>query len=228
MIACAQCSAKNDLGRVFCTSCGAKLELKALTSETIPVTVSLGGTGKVFALLMVAILLLAILIVGLCMVPDRTPLGKEGTQDAGKYIVGPLRALQGLGSGQTLGRSFREADINGYFEAVVIKRIHLVAFYVDVKPDTIMVRMTKKAGPFKLGSLKARPAITYQVAYKVEGDRLVAESARVGLVPMVGTLKRFAVKPIEHAVTSQHEWHAFRNVTQIRSDENAIWVEVTR
>jgi hypothetical protein len=228
MITCSQCGGANDIGRVFCTTCGTKLELTALTNATIPITAKRGSAGRIFGVLIGLILLLVILVAGLCLVPNSSSLGKEGSSSSGQNIVSPLRGLQGVKAGQSIGRLFREKDINGYLKRAVVKRIRVEDLSVDVKEGTLVVQMTKRIASFKLKSVRISPTFTYQVSYKDEDGTLTAKSARIGLMPLFGPLKRFAVKPIEKPVMAQHEWKAFQYVKQVRAENDAIWIRVAR
>lgn len=122
MITCSQCGGTNDLGRVFCTTCGAKLELTALSNEEVPIRGQGGSGGKIAAAVVVMILVSALVLAGLCFVPVSDAIGEQGSPSSVHNVAGPLRALSGLRSGQSLGRSFPESDINGYLALAVVKR----------------------------------------------------------------------------------------------------------
>ena len=79
MIVCSKCGYDNELGRIFCHSCGAKLDLAEVKAPSQGGKVfrrSRGGLGKLFSrLVSIGILALIVIVVFLaCQVPTIRPL----------------------------------------------------------------------------------------------------------------------------------------------------------
>ncbi|MBN1269911.1 MAG: zinc ribbon domain-containing protein [Kiritimatiellae bacterium] len=189
-IDCPACGGRNEIGRMFCRHCGARLNLTAIR----PPGPARRRRHALRRFLRVLFLLALIAVAGLVLWPVE-PTGREGTEQDAQTL---RRSFLGMELAMKRGRSaaerVSEEQLNAYLDGVVrhtaeegetapmvleVRRIN-VAF----TPERIVVLMAAGWGPVTL---------TYEIlgvpAVGEGGFRLEIAEARLGHLPLPGPLK---------------------------------------
>ena len=227
-VLCKKCGHDNPLGRVFCGACGVKLDLVDMSSQAVASKQKVSPVirvGPVVVVLVVAVLLLAAV---LAAIPNTGLVGEKGTSSNGQRVVSPLRAMARLGQRRSLGRTFREADINGYLQFNKARDMGLDSMSVKILDGCMIVRVVRTLGPLDLGKFSLGPKLSYDlVCVPVEGGLRVSK-ASLGHLPMVGPAKSGVVRSVQKRLATQKEWAAFEHLKKIEAKEGTVSVEVAR
>ena len=142
MPTCLKCGAENTLGRIFCFRCGKKLDLAEPSAADLKikrqsnVAASLAG----FLLFVAAV---AAVIAGLMLWPQSDALGQAPSRTGAQRVSLALRAMNLAREADSIGRAFRESDINAYFKELRLDELGVTALSVALTPDRIRLRMRR-------------------------------------------------------------------------------------
>lgn len=192
VIECPQCRQGNELGRIFCTRCGTKLDMTRLTHG------HMGGRfdlpGFLLGAVRVGIFLAMLVVLGLLLWP--TPLaGQRGPEAEVTALLGQRQALvRAVEARQEVKLEASELALNAYLDATLKAgqrqeavvgawMMRLDAVNVAVQPGVVIVTTLAHWGPL---------AITWEVSGVPQvAERhfaLVVKSGRIGHLglPQVG------------------------------------------
>lgn len=190
-IECGQCGFRNDLGRVFCTKCGLKLDLQRTSHADLQERREI-EYGAIFGRIAGFLFVLApILLVGLALWPPN-PLVVMTDGAGAQQVPMKTRAVkQALMARQKVAVEFTEAELNGFL-AVRAQTRGLKKLAMDVNP-----------GQFDLAASFAwRPAAATNFAWVVKNKialpvtltlsagfaqgKLEVQGAKIGHLPLPG------------------------------------------
>jgi len=234
MLTCGKCGTDNPLGRIFCGSCGSKLDMSDMSAEAVasqPARRRSSGSGRSGRSGGIILLIVVMVVAGIavvCLLPSREPIGEMGTKLAKRKIQQALRLFRNAGARRSLGRSFKEADINWYLEHVVVPRMDVLNCSIDVQQGVLDVRMNQLLQRIKLGSFSFDLILTFEATYQEQDGELQLKRGRIGKMPLIGVLAVASAKPIEDRITELKEWKAFQHMESVRADSNALHVKVRR
>jgi hypothetical protein len=231
MLTCGKCGTENQLGRIFCGGCGSKLDMSGMSAEAVasqPARRRSSGSGCSFGVILLIVLIVVVGVAVACLLPSREPIGEMGTKLAKRKIQQALRVFKNLGARRSMGRSFKEADINGYLEHEAAQRMEVMNCSVDVRQGSLDVRMNQLLKRIRVGSFSVDLILTFEVTYQEQEGKLQLTGGRIGKMPLVNRLAVLSAKPIEARITGLKEWEAFRYVESVRADANALHVKVRR
>ena len=170
VIQCPQCHQGNELGRIFCTRCGTKLDMSRMTRSSSGRSFNMvgflrGGVRVVIFLVLLVLLLLLIWPTALA--------GKRGTDDEVAVLLGqrqPLaRAVQDKREAKV---DVTESALNAYLaaslkaahsneEAVAIWMLRLEELNVALQPGVVTVTTLSHWGPLAITwELSGAPKMT--------------------------------------------------------------------
>lgn len=222
MIKCQKCGNDNQLGRVFCGKCGSKLELTAITSETVAEMEHESWIKKHWWKLLILVVVIVLGVGGLAFWPDSALIGAKGTPGGSKKVEINLKALKGLKTGQGLGPVFREADINGYFEYIMAKKTGIGSMRVVLLPSVLRLKVVNTLFSQKIGDFTFAPKVSYEIQCVAMGTGLAVRKVKQGHLPMVGPLRGMTVRKIYGVFAAQEDWSAFSGLTEVRIEEGQI------
>jgi len=199
-----------------------------MTTDTVALTARPSRVGRVLLQLFLVMLFAVLVMAVLCFIPRTSTLGKSGSRDAVSRVTAGLRALEGLRRGRTVGRSFKETDINGYMQYSLARRMKVESISVDVGEGFVRARMVRKFGPLSLGPIELEPKMSFDVACVPVGGALAVRKSAMGLMPLVGPLKSIAARPVYDRLSAQAEWKALHFVSEIRAENDALWIQAQR
>ncbi|OGV58850.1 MAG: hypothetical protein A2283_00700 [Lentisphaerae bacterium RIFOXYA12_FULL_48_11] len=204
MIICAKCGTDNQLGRVFCMSCGAKLDLTHMSNQMLVKSNEESWLRANWPkLVFIPLFLLVVALVGLVMWPVNELIGAGGTSAGGRKIEGQIASLERLKAGQRFSYSVTEQDLNGYCTEVLAKKSKINSMSVKMFKGLLVTRMMNVYYEIKVEKVKVPIALSVEVKYVPEGARLKAARASIGHLPLPGPLARIGDKFISKIVMSE-------------------------
>ena len=232
---CDKCKLPNDLGRLFCTHCGAKLDLTNITDDLQREQTIIRRKGF-FKLLLTGILILAALTAALVAIPAH-PLSKIRAPDA--RTAATVKVLAGLDALAASSSSPPRAidppltadDLNAWLVGPPTKTSGVRSMSVEFEQDAMRFRIVDALGPFTAFNGKAHiPAMPY--SYELTGAAtngvFSVTGAKVGHFPLFGPLRRYAVDRIVLALQRQpREWKLLKSLTNIRFEPGRVSATVT-
>ena len=228
MVLCTKCGVENPLGRVFCGACGARLDLRDMSSEHMAERAKphlfLNHWPKLVALIVLVLAGLA----GLAFWPQQTPVGKKGTRMGGQRAIGALRAMADNKSGRTLGRDFTEEDINGFFEFFKAKKLNVESLSLQVANGYFKVRVIQNVGTLPLGSYRIEPRVSYDLLCVPVSSSVRVSGAAMGHLQWLGPAKSTVVRKVYGLLAKEPEWATFADLSEVRADEGKLWVSVSK
>ena len=185
LITCAQCGHKNNVGRLFCTQCGARLEIQdpraAVKTKSGP-----GILGKLGSFLRLAVTL-GLLVVVVQILRPVVPTGSDGSPQDAQRLVQKMRLLKGaVMDRKPMTQRILELEVNAYLEDLLAKSSDGNANTLDLKkinlsmdPGQLTVLLAAEMGP---------ATITYELTGKAvhrsERFHYDIEKVRMGHLPV--------------------------------------------
>lgn len=189
VIECPKCHQGNELGRMFCTRCGVKLDMTQMTKR---------GPGEFDAAkftrsaLQIGVFALVLLLVLLLIWPA-TPAGKRGDEQELAALLGQRAALkQALQRGQEVKLEVSETALNAYLiaslkaarsneEAAAGWMMNLKELNVGLKAGKVTATATSSWGPLTISW-----QVTGVPVVKEKQFQLDVKSGRIGHVGLPG------------------------------------------
>lgn len=189
-IQCPACKTVNPLGRLFCVSCGAQLDVSKIVSTR--------EESRTSRLRLVRLFLFAVFTVALVAMVWPVPLdGHLGSLDDANRLVTRLNRLNDVSQiGMAAKETASEAEVNAYIAGRrstteparltdSILRAEQDTFRVRLRPDAVLIQWTRMAGPL---------GITYQVKgtlIRMDGGwRWTTERVAIGKLPLPSFIAR--------------------------------------
>ena len=193
---CRECDHPNDLGRLFCTECGAKLDMNAVNED---IEAKQEATKRLMGLKLLLIPIVGVLIglVGLCgwsgkpFVSENSSEGRKSTIDTLVWALSQI-TRRPAGSTITSPRPFRECDANDWLGHMAMQK-PVNSMSVKIETGKVTFRVVDSVGPFSLmsGKLNIRALnFSYDVVAKPTDGKINVSMGRFGHCPLVGPLKR--------------------------------------
>ena len=232
MIICKACGADNELGRVFCTSCGTKLDLSNMSRDTLGTMQQESWLRRFRGWIALGVLVLLAIPVVLAMWPQTELLGEAGRP------VGRMRVRDGLNTVQRHAAnpqvrgfevSFAERDINGYFAYSKTGEMGLESVSVRVGDGAFRIRVVRKLAEVNLRFVKWVPQISTDMLLVPIGPALRPRQVTVGRLRLIGPLRRPAIRGMWKRFSAQREWQALSSAaSEIRAESGQLIVVVAR
>ncbi|MBU0677889.1 MAG: hypothetical protein KJ626_07200 [Verrucomicrobia bacterium] len=150
---CKICGQKNDLARIFCTKCGAKLDL----SHVEPAGAGSGSGRRLFRFVRLLVFLGLIAMLGLLLWPVE-PAGRLGTREDARALYEKLRYVASeIKSGRAVTETASEVEINSYLAEIITRiderpagqqapalSLDLQEINIQIKPEAVVVLVSAK------------------------------------------------------------------------------------
>ena len=222
MLNCPNCGTDNPLGRVFCVNCGGKLDLEGMSSEEVAEKQMPSWFSRHWPKLVVLAVILLLIPVGLALWPRTARVGEEGKPRGGRRIVTDMSMIGRLSKGQKTTRKLNEADINGYFEYTVKKKLEDFTVSVDVHEGWCLVRAVRSFGKVDLKAFKWEPKVSYDLKCIPHSGMLIPKGVSIGHQGVFGPFKTMAVKAVHKRLSSLREWKYVSHITDIEMADDTI------
>lgn len=212
-VPCDQCGHENDLGRIFCARCGARLKADALSPDEVARQLRQKRKPQRIKNLLVLIGILILAAVGVAFWPTSIGAG-PGDARQGKAVAGKLEGIASeLKSKGSVTRSITEKDVNSYLAFVMLHKAEEkarkkeeksddgdeddkdkrrkkpdakpdAAVFADIAEGTFAFQVRKSYGPLVVGAYKTpRWHLEYTISGTNDQGRLKPTHAAVGHVP---------------------------------------------
>lgn len=226
MVVCTQCGGDNPLGRLFCIKCGARLDLRNMSSASVAAKRGGARLPALLPQLIRFLMLLLLVLIGLAFWPQSGPIGGRGSEAGAQNVSRTLRNLQALGRGRTMSATFTEQDVNGYFEHVRAPKMKLDSVSLRMQGGYFTVRVMEKLGPSVFESL--HPRMSSELICVPLGRNVRVVRASVGHLTWLGPLKGLVAHRLVRRFASEPEWAVFRDIDELRAEEGRIWISVKK
>jgi hypothetical protein len=227
MIVCGGCGSENELGRVFCTQCGGKLDLSGMTSEVIAEQAKRSFMAKHWLKFVIGVAVIILLIFGMTFWSTGPLQSKVGTSVGARRVQSQMRSMAKLSRGRTVAYIFKEADINGFFKYGKGKDMELGEVTVRCTPDVLRIHVSDKMFTQKIGGIVLSPGTTYDLAGITIGSNLIIGQAKKGHLGLIGPCKNGVVKKFYKKIAAKNGFDAFKYATAIKIEEGQIRVTVS-
>ena len=192
-IECSNCGFQNDLGRIFCSQCGQKLDLRDTSMESLKERREF-DFGKLFQWLLSLVVLIGIAtILSLAFWPATTVpvyMDAAGSKQVPVKIAAILRALS---YNRAITLDFDEGELNGFL-AERAKLNKLKAFTIDLKPGSFDLCAALTWTPVTNVAFLAKIQIPVTISLKggFQGGVFLPENGRIGHLPLPGRSMKFS------------------------------------
>ncbi len=186
-IVCANCGFQNDLSRVFCLSCGHKLDLDSIRAGDFQKVAKKGSIKGLFRAIRILITLAFLAVVGLALWPS-TPTGRIG-RDSAALFDQANRKVDALQEAREAGRAaeatLTEIELNTYMVGLLRAagqaggQVRTQAIRFDLQEGRMVVHVEAGLGPLP---------ITYELTGQPLADgrafRFASDRVRMGHLPV--------------------------------------------
>ncbi len=218
---CPKCGSDNALGRIFCASCGEKLDLSRMSSEEVAASFRQNWFKRNKWIFYVVPATLVVFMILLALWPRTSEIGQRGTLHGGDRVRKKVRALSMIKRGETIEFEISEKDLNGYIEYVRGRSLGAKRFWVDIGSGYMRVRLVKPLLKLKMFGRLFEPRISYDVLYVPAGDRLVPKKASMGRLSL-GLAKGIAAKKVQGLVKRHNQWSLVSNPESIKITDEKL------
>ncbi|MFO7871935.1 MAG: zinc ribbon domain-containing protein [Kiritimatiellia bacterium] len=227
MITCPKCGSENPLGRVFCVSCGNKLDLSRMSSQNLAETQKVSWMQKHWRKLVLAAVVLVAGLIGIILWPRMGTLGEEGTAVGKNRVARGIGVIERLRTGQRARLEFSEKDINGMLRHKA-EKMDLEGFSASLSNGACKVRMVKKLFTLPLVKFKWTAHMSYEIlCYPWNGELFVAKGW-VGHMRLPGPLKGIAEGRIRDVVSRTEEWKKIAGVAEMEISDDKLTVMIEK
>jgi hypothetical protein len=219
MLICKKCGSDNPLGRIFCGSCGSKLDMSDMTSDTLAdrQRESFLLTHYKKMLLVLAILVLA--TIGLALWPSTAVLGEEGTSLGSSKVKQHMGLLLNLAPGQVVKLTVNEKDINGYLKHTKLRKSRYESCSTRLVSRGMSARLVRPLADVPLGKFKLKLKISFDLRCVPAAGQVVVTGASVGHLPLWGPTKTLALTEYRKLFASGKEQGLLKVLTDIRIED---------
>jgi len=229
MLNCPKCGAVNELGRVFCSQCGAKMDTSAISAEQISRAAAPRLLKKHWPKLLWLAGIAAVVMTALAFWPETEPIGDIGPRPAGKALAERLSVLSRLKRGQALGVTVSETGLNAFIEFFRRPELGVESYTVSLEPGRLRARLVKRIGRVQVSGWEITPAMSWEVETTPVGGVLHVTSARLGRLPAHGPLRAYVVRRFLATVADDPEWQRWtEGVASIEIEDDELTFTVER
>lgn len=218
MIICTKCGMDNQLGRVFCTSCGTKLDLTHMSTQAIAKDneeswMSLHWKQVVF----LPLFLVVVLLVGLVFWPSAAGTGAKGTPASGRRLEGVVSTLAKVNPALKMAPiAVSEAELNAYLENCVVSKGAASSFNIKLVKGLAIVHMSQDF--VSIGS-NATIGLSFDAKCLPVGGTLQVAQASVGHMTLVGPMLKIAGKAFARALAAEPKHASLANINDIKIED---------
>lgn len=188
-IECQACGFKNDLGRVFCTQCGKRLELTHTSLADLAERRTFDWSSLIHRIVFGGVILaVGGAVVAACWRQALSPVPSDPS--GAKQIAMKVRAVQsGLRARREIAMPLTEAEVNGLLAARAESR-KLQRLTIDFHPGSFTLTAWSRLTP--LGQVAGLTNLVVPVSCglsgRFEGGMVVIQGGRVGHLPLPASL----------------------------------------
>lgn len=191
-VTCGSCGHRNPMGRLYCMSCGAKLEV---TEKSVSVTGAAVLRGSHVVRMLRLVITLGLLAVLVQLLRPVTPQAAVGTQSDANILGRKLTALQdALMENRARSESLQEAEINAYLFEILQRSDSSRRSWMGLNLQTVQIRLLEGKALALLSAGQGAWQITQEIEVVPErgdgGWTCQVTAMRVGHLPLPRGLAR--------------------------------------
>jgi hypothetical protein len=185
MLKCPECGEENQIGRVFCASCGGKLNLADVSHQDVQAMVALPWWRRYWKLMVLIPVAIVLLVWGMRLWPKVDRIGVTGNAAGRMRVTRSLERVRRISEGEEGAvRSaeivFSEADINAYLRYDVERDLG-VRVSVDLSDGMLMARVVRARFSWNLPKdYRFEPDASYDLACGMRDKMLVPYKVWIG------------------------------------------------
>ena len=223
---CHKCGNDNDLGRVFCTRCGVKLDLSAVTSDRLAEVARPPWILRNAKWLILGAASILVLILVLAFWPA-SPLAKDATRRDGRAAEQKLGLLnQRYKMNESLTVNISEEEANGYL-MLRKQKAGVTSATIAFGQDSFLLRIIDKHGPWKLGPVRISPTYSWEIGGTVVAGQIWVRRASVGHLRLFGPAKKGrAQKALAFFKNDEQDRELFPKLTSVKFEEDRMILTV--
>jgi hypothetical protein len=212
VIECGKCGNKNPLGRVFCTTCGAKLQLLSVTKEHVEKHVTkwyvplLRFINRLGAILIVAIIATG----GMAFWPSTAQPVNLGTSADAKVVRDALSRARMKAKGiPPKSIILSDKQINAYLQnklAILGVQSATVVFERDSFTIRLNIPLKQDQQPDNASHKLTPLRLIADITFKAEDNALVISKVVIGHVPLPGPFRPFLLNRLSTALSEDKDW----------------------
>jgi hypothetical protein len=190
-VTCNHCGAKNDLGRMFCSSCGKRMQI---TNADVDQAAAEKKSFKPLAVLQPLLLLVLFLAVAAVIIPYKPVVAPEGDRVAVRASVAAKygRLVMAARARKAARETFDTAELNMFLKARQATATNQPALNLQLDGDRLVVLQ-----PVRLAALKSVPLrFSRRLVCAPDGRTLSVRIGFFGHMPLPGPLKNLVSGPI--------------------------------
>lgn len=223
---CLKCGAENALGRMFCFRCGKKLELGEPTAQDLKIKKRSNVVANLSGIVLI-LLLLAGAVIGLILWPQTDPLGRPPSRAGARQVSLALRGMHMSVGMESVGRNFRESDINAYLKQIRIADLGLDALSVKLTADRIRIRLRQSNAPWHVLWMTFHPTLTRDVTLEpTQGGAVKVVGAQIGHLPLPVTFSESTAARFKALFKGEREMLVFSRVQEIEVKDRDVFLVV--
>ncbi len=222
---CAKCGNDNDLGKIFCTKCGVKLDLSAVTSEDLIAIATPSWFKRNAKWIAIGAGCFLLFMFCLGMWPKK-PLATKTTRPNARAAEQKIASLhRNLKMGESISVKITQVEANGY----LMWRKHsmgVTAATISFADNMFFVRVNDTLGPWKLGPIRMAPRYSYDLTGTFLDGRLYYGKAHVGHLRLFGPAKKGRIKALTALFEKNKDKDIFKKLSKVkfRSKEATLTV----
>lgn len=229
MIICKKCGMDNQLGRVFCTSCGTKLDLTAMSSQSISSADKESWIGENWPkLVLVPSLIIVVAVAGLVLWPGRGVGKDKNPSSSSRRVEGQIASLSNLKTGQRVGPYLvSQQDLNAYLVELA-KKAKVTSMTVKLSKGLVDASMMNVVAVLGSGTNKVPIGISFDAVFVPEGGKLKIVRGSVGHLPLFGPLLKIAENAFIKAVAAEPKNTNLALIEEITVDDGKMSIIVSK
>lgn len=194
-IECASCGFLNDLGRVFCSQCGQKLDLRDTSMESLEQRREIDWGGIIRWGVALVMLSVVVTVLGLALWPVKAAPVYFEAVGARQVPVKLSAVLRALSYNKAMTLDFQEGELNGFLaERAKVKRLKFLT--IDLKPGSFNLHASMDWTPVTnlayLAEIKIPLSMTLKGSF--QGGVFFPGTAQVGHLPLPGKSQEIATR----------------------------------
>ncbi|MDI6774194.1 MAG: zinc ribbon domain-containing protein [Verrucomicrobiota bacterium] len=224
MLICPKCGNQNPLGRVFCVTCGSKLDLSRMSSEVVKESEKQNWFLFHWPKLLYGLLGLFLILAAMALWPNTQALGERGADLKGQQLERQLElARMSLRPGRRMSLPMMEKDINSYL-GLKARKWGITGVSADIAADYFTIHVVQTVASVSIPGTERvlEPKYSYTLVCVPSGNAVRVSKATFGRLTMVGPLRNAIVAKFAGLLAREKEWELSRAVQDIKAEKDKL------
>lgn len=221
-VPCQACGHQNELGRIFCTQCGKKLDMSQMSMAHVSRQTNPLAVGAIFKILGSLLLVATVLVAGLALWPRAALQEGAPSGSAGRVRTQLSGAQNAVRAGTEITVDFAVRDLNAYLHQHAARH-GLQSLTAEILPGAMVVRAVDEWGPWDIGAYRLGPLrYSYDIRCVPAGSTYRIAKAAFGHLPLPGSLAFIARDRMAAVFSEGHEKALLSNLEKIEFETDLL------